>query len=137
MKKEYIITFCISFLVLSTVVVISLMILVPQQTTVIKNNLGEYTAIKKSDYSFEKTNSISFDDLDKNYQITADEMYEFKANKQFVPGNSDPFSAPSNNTEDVGTGKNPTANGEQSNSSTTDKITNSNGGVANPESTTK
>lgn len=137
MKKEYIITFCISFLVLSTVVVISLMILVPQQTTVIKNTVDEYTSIKKSDYEFKQTNSLTFEELDKRYEITSDEMSIFKKNNQFVPGNSDPFSAPSTVTEDVGTGKNPTANEGQSNTSTTDKITNSNGGVANPESTTK
>lgn len=137
MKKEYILTFCISFLVLSTIVVISLMILLPQQTTVIQNNIDEYASIKKSDYTFKQTNMLTFDNLIREYIITDNEMSIFKKNNQFVPGNSDPFSAPTSTTENSATGTGKNTNTTNSNTSTTDKITNSNGGVANPESTTK
>lgn len=98
MKKEYILTFCISFLVLLTVVIISLMILLPQQTTVTLNKIEEYASIKKSDYLFTQTNALSFESLVKEYNISDDKLKEFKYNNQYIAGNSDPFSSIVNGT---------------------------------------
>lgn len=131
MKKEYILTFCISFLVLSTIVVICLMILLPQQTTALENNIEQYSSIKKSEYTFKQTNGLSFDNLVREYSISDEQISMFKNNKQYVPGNSDPFTA--NGTSSSGQ----TNSDKNNNTSTQDKITNSNGGVKNPESTGK
>lgn len=137
MKKEYILTFCISFLVLSTIVVICLMILLPQQTTVLENSIEQYSAIKKSEYTFKETNGLSFDNLIKEYNITDEQISTFRNNNQYIPGNSDPFTAQSTtSSEGTNSSKNNTTT-STTNTSTQDKITNSNGGVENPESTGK
>lgn len=136
MKKEYIITFCISFLIIATVVVISLMMLIPQQTTVTENAVEKYSTITKSEYEFKENNSLTFESLTREYTITSDQLAAFKSKKQYAVGNSDPFTAhasgnaTSNNTSG-------TANSNNNTTSTEDKITNSNGGVKNPASTGK
>ena len=134
MKKEYILTFCISFLILATVVVITLMILVPQQTTIVNNSMEEYSAIQKSDYTFKQTNSLSFDSLVREYTITDAQLSNFKDRNLYVAGNSDPFTVSNTNTS-TNNSEN-TSNGSTS-TSTQDKITNQNGGVPNPDSTGK
>lgn len=133
MKKEYILTFCISFLIIATVVVISLMMLLPQQTTLTENVVEQYSSITKTDYSFKENNSLTFDSLVKEYTITSDQLTAFKRKNQYAVGNSDPFTAPTSNNTSSNTG---TAN-SSGNTSTQDKITNSNGGVQNPASTGK
>lgn len=134
MKKEYILTFCISFLIIATVVVISLMMLLPQQTTLTENVVEQYSSITKTDYSFKENNSLTFDSLVKEYTITSDQLTAFKRKNQYAVGNSDPFTAPTSNNTSSNTG---TVNSNNSNTSTQDKITNSNGGVQNPASTGK
>ena len=42
MKKEYIITFSVSFLVIITVGIVLLMLMLPQQVQVIKGNINKY-----------------------------------------------------------------------------------------------
>lgn len=137
MKKEYILTFCISFLILLTIVVISLMILLPQQTTLLGNSVEQYSSIKKSDYTFKQTNGLSFDNLVKEYNITDEQISVFRNNGQYIAGNSDPFTAEGTSSlEQTNSGKNNTTT-NNTNTSTQDKITNSNGGVKNPASTGK
>lgn len=136
MKKEYIITFCISFLVIATIVVIGLMILMPQQTTITSGAIEEYSSISKTDYTYKQTNAISFDNLVKEYSISDAQMKKFKWAGQFKPGNSDPFAATQDSTT-TNSVENSNVNSNNTSSPTVDKITNSNGGVANPEATTK
>ena len=142
MKKEYILTFCISFLILATVVVILLMILLPQQTTVTVNSIEDYSSIKKSEYTFKQTNGLTFDNLVREYVITDTQLKTFKDNRQYTTGKSDPFS---DNTVATGNETSTTTKTTSSNTTTktttdtatTDKITNSNNGIANPASTNK
>lgn len=138
MKRAYVITFCITFLILVTVVMISFMILLPQQTTLTMKSIEEYSAIKKSDYTFAQTNLISFDSLVKEYSITDAQIQNFKNNQQYIAGNSDPF-VDTKNTTNTGNSSGTTNTGTQGNTNngTVDKITNSNGGVKNPPSTNK
>ncbi len=127
MDKKYILTFSISFLVLATVVIIALMILLPQTTTIIESSLQDYDSINKSDYLYTKTKDISKEALIQQYTISDTEMTTFKNSNQYNPGNSDPFTPYGENTE----------TDENDDTSTTDKITNSNGGTPNPPSTNK
>lgn len=126
MDKKYILTFSISFLVLATVVIIALMILLPQTTTIIESSLQDYDSINKSDYLYTKTKDISKEALIQQYTISDTEMTTFKNSNQYNPGNSDPFTPYGEDVED-----------ENDDTSTTDKITNSNGGTPNPPSTNK
>ena len=126
MDKKYILTFSISFLVLATVVIIALMILLPQTTTIIESSLQDYDSINKSDYLYTKTKDISKEALIQQYTISDTEMNKIKNSNQYNPGNSDPFTPYGEDVED-----------ENDNTSTDDKITNSNGGTPNPPSTGK
>ena len=127
MNKSYIITFGVSALVFATVVIILLMLMVPQQVTVVEGNINKYDTIQKSEYTFENTKDISEESLIKQYGISADELANFKAKNQYRPGNSDPFTPPevviSESGDTAGTA--------------TDKTTNSNGGTKNPASAGK
>lgn len=135
MSKSNWITFGISVVVLATIVVIALMILLPQQSVVLDASSIKYEGIKKSDYVYEQTKDITRDALVKEYTITSEQMDKFKDNKQYVSGNSDPFTPGGSSLNTTGT------NNSNSNTSvsdnTTDKITNSNGGTPNPPSTNK
>lgn len=159
MKKTYILTFAISLVVLVTITVVALMILLPQQSTVIDASLAKYDSIKKSDFVYEKTKDITRDALVHEYTITGEEMDKFRNEQKYVSGNSDPFtpsnvSASNNNngkpttnnngnnvSSSTNTNTNTNTNTSNSNTSnsntTTQKITNSNGGQANPPSTNK
>lgn len=165
MKKSYILTFAISLVVLLTIAVVALMLLLPQQSTVIDSSLSKYDSIKKSDFVYEKTKDITKDALVHEYTITGEEMDKFRNNQQYVSGNSDPFtpsnvtisnsgnnnttnnknnngsnnsSNTTNNNSSSTSTSNSTSNSNTSSSNeTTQKITNSNGGQANPPSTNK
>lgn len=145
MNKSNWLTLGISAVVLVTIVVIALMILLPQQSTVLDASTIKYEAIKKSDYVYEQTKNITKDALVKEYTITSEQMDKFKDNHQYVTGNSDPFT-PRNtitNSDKNNTGNNSSSstNNSGSNTSTSEdtsqKITNSNGGTPNPPSTNK
>lgn len=139
MKKEYIITLCVSILVFATIVAVLLMILLPQSSTETTASINEYDAIQKSNYTYKQTNAISFDNLVRQYSVSDTQINNFKSNKQYVPGNSDPFTDNSTSYSTSGSTKGNVSNITSSSNanSTTDKITNSNGGVANPKATNK
>ena len=157
MNKSNLLTLGISIVVLATVVVVALMILLPQQAVVLEASTVKYDALKKSDFKYEQTKDITREALVKEYSITSSQMEKFKKNNQYVSGNSDPFtprsaesdkettssnsssSSNKNNTTANNKNNNTTSNNNSNTSSsvTTDKITNSNGGVPNPPSTNK
>lgn len=131
MNKTFLVTFSVSVLVLFSVVVISLMLLVPQQVSVVEANINKYEGITKSNYTYEKTKDINEDAIIKEYTITAEDLKSFKQKHQYETNKSDPFSIfveeeTGENTENGTTGSN--ANNQ---------TTNSNGGVPNPPATSK
>lgn len=132
MNKTYVLTFSISVLVVITVVIISLMILLPQSTTIVDSTITKYDSITKSDYLYTKTKDITKEALVQEYTINEDEMKNFKNKYQYVPGNSDPFTPYSDSS-----GGDNNGDGNSEEPSTGDKITNSNGGEPNPPSTSK
>lgn len=137
MNKTYVLTFSISVLVLISLIIVLLMILIPQQSTVINSTLNKYESIKKSDYVYEQTKDISKDALVREYTITSEQMQTFKNNNQYVSGNSDPFTPYVEETEENNDSGSGTTSGSSSSTSTNDKITNSNGGTPNPPATSK
>lgn len=136
MSKGNWLTLGIATVVSITVVVVALMILLPQQSVVLDASTVKYEAIKKSDFVYEQTKNITRDALIREYAITSEQMDSFKRKNYYVAGNSDPFTPSGASTS--GPTSNNNSNSKPSGSvSTTDKITNSNGGVANPPSTNK
>lgn len=143
MEKSYIITFSISVLVITSIAVIALMLMLPQQVQILEGNINKYDTIKKSEYTFESTKDITNESLLKQYSITNEEISAFKSQKQYQPGNSDPF-APITDNKDTNSqsDKNNSDSGSTDGSTSgsqnaKDKTTNSNGGIENPPSTSK
>lgn len=149
MKKTYILTFSITLVVLITIMIVALMILLPQQSTVVDASASNYESIKKSDYLYEQTKDITKDALVREYTITNEEIEKFKGNHQYVSGNSDPFTPKSVENSGTNNHTNNSTNGNSNSSSsstnnqsstsedTNQKVTNSNGGQPNPPSTAK
>ena len=132
MGKSFAITFSVSVIIFATTSVIMLMLLLPKQLVSLETSVDSYQSIEKSNYTYTKTKDISKDALLKEYTINSDDITKFKQNYQYVAGNSDPFTK-SGDTTGTGTGTSDTNSAQDA----IDKTTNSNGGVSNPESTTK
>lgn len=162
MNKGNILTFAISLVVLITIIVVVLIFLLPQPSAVLEASMVKYETIKKSDYVYEQTKDLTRDALVKEYSITSEQMDKFKNNNQYVSGNSDPFTPAGSHNDDDDDSTNSTNSDNRNNTSTTNKnnstssstnnssnsntsvsedttqkITNSNGGQANPPSTNK
>ncbi|MEG0872569.1 MAG: hypothetical protein RSE00_01105 [Clostridia bacterium] len=156
MKKTYVITFSISVIVLFAIALITLMLMLPQQVQVVTGTASDYSSIKKSEYTYEPTKQLNEDALVKDYNITNQDMDAYKNKSQYKPGNSDPFSpiggssgtgntggtangtnGNTNNSSNSGSGATNSGTSGTTSSSTQDKTTNSNGGVANPPATNK
>lgn len=137
MKKEYIITFSVSILVFTTICIIMLMLMLPQQVHIVEGNINEYEVISKSAYTFETTKDISSENLKKQYGISNEDMITFKNNNQYKAGNSDPFSTSSSTDTNTTNNNSQNSTDMTTQTSTQDKITNSNGGVKNPPATNK
>ena len=147
MNKPYIITF--SICVMFSVAAVLLMIMLPDQVGVLEGNQDNYETMAKAKYTFESTKNISTDIIERDYVVTSDQMTTYQRNYLYIPGNSDPFSpkvtenttgtdnsqsgtSTSTNTTTTNTNTNTSAKQEAEN-----KTTNSNGGIKNPESTSK
>lgn len=141
MKKEYTLTAVISFLTLLSVAIILFMLMLPQQVQVLEGNVNKYDAITKSKYTFSSTKDVTSEALKKQYSINDEDMSKFRANSQYVAGNSDPFTpaeSSETNTENKGNSTtNNSSNTTNLDKETEQKTTNSNGGVKNPASTGK
>lgn len=134
MKKTYIITFSISVIVVFSVGIIALMLMLPQSVAVASGTVKEYEGITKSDYTYSQTKDISKESLLKEYNVSSNDITTYETKDQYNPGNSDPFTViGTSSSGSTGTTKNTTGTTD----TTTTKTTNSNGGVANPVTTTK
>lgn len=134
MKKEYMLTFAISFLSLISVAIIVFMLMLPQQVQVLEGNINKYDSITRSKYTFSSTKDISSEALRKQYSINDEDMNTFRRNSQYIAGNSDPFT-PSENSETSADDKNTSATNNEK--ETEQRTTNSNDGKKNPASTGK
>lgn len=134
MKKEYMLTFAISFLSLISVAIILFMLMLPQQVQVLEGNINKYDSITRSKYTFSSTKDISSEALRKQYSINDEDMNTFRRNSQYIAGNSDPFT-PSENSETSADDKNTSATNNEK--ETEQRTTNSNDGKKNPASTGK
>ena len=147
MRKSFIITFSISVIVFATAAVVMLMLLLPKQLISIKTSVEKYQSIEKANYTYTKTKDISKEALLKEYKVSYTDMDVYKNEYKYRPGNSDPFYryVEDTSTKTTNTNTNNSSSSSTSSSSTSSssnltaeqKTTNSNGGIANPASTTK
>lgn len=140
MNKSFVITFSISVIIFATAVAIMLMLLLPKQLVSLKTSVEKYQGVEKSNYTYTKTKDISKETLHKEYTVSNDDMSVFKNERKYLPGNSDPFyRGPTGNSSTTIGNTSSTGNSQSVSTSqqAIQKTTNSNGGVPNPESTTK
>lgn len=128
MVKKYVITFSISVLILFSISIILLMIMIPQQDPTMTGTIQNYQKVNPTDYTFTQTKDITQQNLVKEYTITSADLGTFKKYNQYVSGNSDPFTPPSDLAA---------AAGNNNQNTTNTNTTNSNGGTANPPATGK
>lgn len=141
-NKNYLITLGVSTLVMFTILVIVLMLMLPKQSTAIKGTISNYEKISRSQYTFESTKDITSEPLKKQYSITSEDIDSYKTNSQYTTGNNDPFAPVADTSTSTSNSTSGTSSSSSSSSTTaaqeaTNKTTNSNGGVANPSSTSK
>lgn len=136
-NKNYLLTFGISVLVMLTISIIVLMLMLPKQSSVAKGTIKSYDSISKSEYTFEATKAISSEPLKKQYSISSDDMSGFKYNSQYKAGNTDPFSELKDSNGETSDNSTTDNNTTETQKEATNKTTNSNGGVANPPTTSK
>ena len=145
MNKPFIITFSVCVIIFATTAVVMLMLLLPKQLVSLQTSVETYKGIEKANYTYVKTKDISKEALLKEYKVTNDNIDEFRRTYKYISGNSDPFYRYVENAVNKEENSNNSSNnnassngGSTSGSQTaTDKTTNSNGGIKNPESTTK
>ena len=136
-NKNYLLTFGLSVLVMLTISIIVLMLMLPKQSSVAKGTIKSYDSISKSEYTFEATKAISSEPLKKQYSISSEDMSSFKYNSQYKAGNTDPFSELKDSNGETSDNSTTDNNTTETQKEATNKTTNSNGGVANPPSTSK
>lgn len=129
MSKNNIIILIITIIILISLTIVGLVILLPQVATGV-TNAEEYMNIKKTDYTFTSTKDITEDKLIEEYNITPEQINEGKANKQYIPGNSDPFAS-----QQVSPATKPENSNNNSSAGSTNNTNNSNnagGNIQNP-----
>lgn len=96
-------------IVLISITLISLLILLPQENTTQGTAGKQYDRISKQEYIYTPTKGITESALVEEYKIGTEEVREGKADKNYTPGNTDPFTAQGSSTG-TGTGTGATAN---------------------------
>ena len=91
MGKKIAVIFVISFLSISTLSIIVLMLMLPQQNIIPTTVENKYEQINPNEYKYVQTKDISKEALTKQYTISNTDLILFKKQNQYTTGNSDPF----------------------------------------------
>lgn len=94
-------------IVLASITLIALLILIPQKNATQGTAGKEYDKISKQEYIYTPTKGITEEALVEEYTIGAEAIREGKADKIYVPGNTDPFTAASTETPATNSNPNP------------------------------
>ena len=89
MNKRNIILMSGVFSMISLFSVIVFMLILPQSVSV--TQMDSYEDNEKEDYQFVPTKDISEEALSYEYQVTAEDIEEFKIKNQYIAGNENPF----------------------------------------------
>ncbi|MDO4283323.1 MAG: hypothetical protein Q4D02_06750 [Clostridia bacterium] len=89
MNKKYVISFAISSAFIITFSVIIFMIMLPQ--SIDTKTVDRYMDINKEEYKFVQTKNISEDSLSYQYNVTSEDIENFKVTNQYKMGNVNPF----------------------------------------------
>ncbi len=101
--------------VLISITLIVLLILLPQESPTQGTAGKEYNQISKQEYIYTPTKGITEGALVEEYRVGTESVREGKADKNYTPGNSDPFASQSSS----GTGTSTTTGGTTTGETTT------------------
>lgn len=80
-------------IVLISITLIALLILLPQENTTQGLVGKEYEKISKQNYTYVPTKGITEETLIQEYNVDSETVKEGKSDKNYNPGNTDPFTA--------------------------------------------
>lgn len=89
MEKKYIVSFGVTSTFIITFSVVLFMIMLPQSINL--ENVDSYIDIEKEDYTFKQTKSILDENLSYQYNITGEDIEDFKITNKYKMGNKNPF----------------------------------------------
>ena len=78
-------------IVLITITLVALLILFPQETLSQGAAAEKYDKIDKNEYVYTPSKEITEDALIEEYKVDSEALREGKADKNYIPGNVDPF----------------------------------------------
>ena len=91
MIKHYIFASLISIVVCVGLILTLFLISVPQIESLSSDVVQEYSNINPEEYKFVETKHYVSQILNKNYIIDTNDITDYQNNKQYRPGNYDPF----------------------------------------------
>lgn len=91
-------------IVLISITLITLLILLPQENTSQGIVGKEYEKISKQEYIYTPTKGITEEALVEEYRVGAEALREGKVDKNYSPGNTDPFAVQATTTTGTTTG---------------------------------
>lgn len=107
MSKNLWLIYVATVIVLISVSLITLLIILPQENTTQGIAGKKYERINKQEYRYTPSKGITEEALVEEYKISTEAIREGQADKNYKPGNTDPFTSPSKNPVTTGvTGKN-------------------------------
>lgn len=90
MNKKYIISFVTTSTFIIAFSVILFMIMLPQSINI--TSVDSYIDIEKDDFKFVETKNISENSLSYQYNVTNEDIENFKNTNEYKMGNQNPFS---------------------------------------------
>lgn len=89
MEKKYIVSFVTTSTFILAFSVILFMIMLPQSINI--KSVDSYIDIDKEDYTFKQTKNISEEGLSHQYNVTSEDIQNFKNTNEYKTGNINPF----------------------------------------------
>ncbi len=89
MNRKYIISFVTTSTFIIAFSTILFMIMLPQSINI--TNVDSYVDIDKEDFKFEETKNILDESLTRQYNVTSEDIENFKNANEYKIGNQNPF----------------------------------------------
>ena len=91
MAKHYVLASFISIVISVALVLVLLLISVPQIESLSSDVVPSYSKINSEEFAFIETKHFVTEILSKKYTIDTNDITNYQNNKQYRPGNYDPF----------------------------------------------
>ncbi|MBR1883462.1 MAG: hypothetical protein IJ809_00685 [Clostridia bacterium] len=119
MTKHYVLSIVASIILVSAIVLVMFLIMLPQVTSLSADVVPSYARVRSDEYEFVETKELVTEILAQNYSIGGEDITTYTNNKQYVPGNYDPFTPTETVTTTTNNSTNQTANQNTTASNTT------------------